>query len=119
MTKSNEIQDRTYDFALRVIKLCKYLERDKSIIKVISNQLFKSRTSIGANVEEAIGAQSKKDFIFKMTIALKESRETYYWLRLLRDSDSVSVDKLSEIIDESEQIIKIISKIIITSQKNG
>lgn len=118
MTKSNEIQDRTYDFALRVIKLCKYLERDKSI-KVISNQLFKSGTSIGANVEEAIGAQSKKDFIFKMTIALKESRETYYWLRLLRDSDSVSVDKLSEIIDESEQIIKIISKIIITSQKNG
>lgn len=117
MAKSNEIQDRSYGFALRIVRLHKFLENN-DCPKSIANQLLRSGTSIGANVEEAIGAQSKKDFIFKMTIALKESRETFYWLRLLRDSDSLSREKIGEIIDESEQIIKIISKIIITSQKN-
>jgi len=116
MEKSNEIRIRSYNFALRIIKLCKYLENDKSA-KAIHSQLLTSGTSIGANVEEAIGAQSRKDFISKMTIALKEARETFYWLKLLKDSEIISENMLSNILDESEQLIKIISEIVITSRK--
>ena len=81
MEKKNEILDLSFDFALEIIKLVKYLKSKKEF--VLSNQLLRSGTSIGANVSEAQAAQSTKDFISKMSIASKKARETEYWLRLL------------------------------------
>jgi four helix bundle protein len=83
----------------------------------MNNQLLRSGTSIGANVEEAIVAQSKKDFISKMSISLKEARETNYWLRLLRDSKISTSETVSPLITESEELIKILYKIIDSSSK--
>ena len=85
MEKKNEILDLSFDFALEIIKLVKYLKSKKEF--VLSNQLLRSGTSIGANVSEAQAAQSTKDFISKMSIASKEARETEYWLRLLDKSN--------------------------------
>ena len=99
-------------FAKNITKL--YVELKKDKIFELASQLFKSGTSIGANVEEAQAAQSKRDFIAKMSIAAKEARETKYWLRLLKETEisAVEVDKL---LDEIEDIINIISKIVKTS----
>lgn len=80
--KSNIILDKSYNFALRIVKLYMHLRGEK-VERELLIQLLKSGTSIGANVEEAVGAQSKSDFIHKTGIAYKESRETSYWLRLL------------------------------------
>jgi four helix bundle protein len=81
--KENPVREKSYVFALRIIKLYKYLIEEKKEY-VLSRQVLKSGTSIGANVEEAIGGQSKKDFLAKISIAYKEARETHYWLRILR-----------------------------------
>ena len=116
MEKRNEIQMRSYALALRIYKICKALEDDKTA-RIISNQLLRSGTSVGANVEEAIAGQSKKDFIYRMSIALKEARETNYWLRILKDTETIGENKISDILNESSEIIKILAKIIITSKK--
>lgn len=85
---------------------------------VLSKQLIRSGTSICANVEEASAAQSKKDFISKMAIASKEARETNYWLRLLRDSNFCQNIDYSEIIEQSEELIKILTSIVKTTSTN-
>jgi len=109
------IKDKSYNFALRIIKLAKSLKNEKEY--ELSSQILRSGTSIGANVEEAIGGQSRKDFIAKMFISLKEARETNYWLRLLRDSEIISVKKITPLIIESEEIIKILFKIASSKEK--
>lgn len=81
---------------------------------VISKQLLRSSTSVGANIEEAIAGQSRKDFIHKMAIASKEARETRYWLRILNESELVSID-LSRYLNEITQIIAILTKIVKTT----
>jgi four helix bundle protein len=87
MTKQQDgIKERTYDFALRIIKLSKSIPTTREG-NILAKQVMRSGTSIGANVEEATGAFSKDDFTYKMNIALKEARETHYWLRLIRDSE--------------------------------
>ena len=116
--KKSNIRERTYAFSLRIINLCKALD-DNRIGRVLFNQLLRSGTSIGANVEEAQGDQSKKDFLAKLSIARKEARETHYWLRLLRDSGTLPKEKMSEIIDECEQITKILTSIILSTQENS
>jgi len=83
--KKNIVKEKSYAFALRIINLYKYLSSEKQEY-TMSKQILKSGTSIGANIEEAVGAQSTKDFYAKLTIAYKETRETHYWLRLLKDS---------------------------------
>ena len=83
---------------------------------ILSKQLVRSGTSIGANVEEALAAQSRKDFISKMSIASKEARETNYWIRLLRDSGVYGEIDFSGLLDESDQLIKILTSIVKTSQ---
>ena len=83
MKKDNIIQTKSYDFALRIVKLYKHLSQEKKEF-VLSKQLLRSGTSIGANIEEAIGGQSRKDFFAKLTIAYKEARESHYWIRLLK-----------------------------------
>ena len=113
--KNNPIKERSFIFALSIIKLHKKLQGNNEF--VISKQLLRSGTSIGANIEEATAAQSKKDFLHKMSIASKEARETSYWLRLLKESNliNISVDKH---LDEIDQIIKIITKIVKTTSEN-
>ncbi len=85
MKKDNIIQEKSYDFAVKIVKLYKRLSQEKKEF-VLSKQLLRSGTSIGANIEEAIGGQSRKDFYAKLTIAYKEARETHYWIRLLKDT---------------------------------
>ncbi len=113
--KNNLIKERSFKFALSIIKLFKKLQVNNEFI--ISKQLLRSGTSIGANIEEASAAQSKKDFLHKMTIASKEARETSYWLRLLKESDLIDIS-FDEYLDEINQIIKIVTKIVKTTSKN-
>jgi len=96
--KKNLIVELSFDFALDVIKLYKILTSHKEY--VVSNQLLKSATSIGANVNEAQAGQSRKDFIAKMAIASKEARETRYWLLLIKRSELVSFDNKDTIIND-------------------
>ncbi|MGN7514293.1 MAG: four helix bundle protein [Allomuricauda sp.] len=107
------IEERSFQFSLRIIKLVKDLKENNEYI--FANQLLRSSTSIGANVAEAGAGQSKKDFISKMAIASKEARETRYWLRLIKEAN-LSQLELSEYLDEIDQIIKILTKIVKTSQ---
>jgi len=115
--KPNIIKDKTYQFALNIINL--YMEMRKQNEFILSKQVVRSGTSIGANVEEAIAAQSRKDFISKMSISSKEARETNYWLRLLRDSKICGDLSLFDLIKESEEIIKILTSIVKTTQSNN
>ncbi|NJO92526.1 MAG: four helix bundle protein [Chloroflexia bacterium] len=111
--KENLIQDKSFDFALLIIELYKVLTERKEYI--LSKQLLRSGTSIGANIEEAIAGQSKKDFLSKINISLKEARETRYWLRLLERSQLVELD-YSRYLNESLSIINILTKIVKTTQ---
>lgn len=113
--KDNIIASKTFEFSLNIINLYMQLKRENEFI--ISKQLLRSGTGIGANVEEAIAAQSRKDFISKMSIASKEARETKYWLRLL-DKSHITQIPISGYLVEIEHIINIITKIIKTSQND-
>ena len=111
-----KIDERAFDFALGVIDLYKYLIGSKEYI--LSKQMLRSGTSIGANVQEAQAAQSKADFISKMSIASKEARETKYWLRLLSKSGYLDgYSRKVEILTNVDSIINIITKIVKTSQR--
>lgn len=114
MKTNNIILDKTFEFSLSIIKLYIRLKQENEFI--ISKQILRSATSIGANVEESIAAQSKKDFISKMAIASKEARETKYWLRLLSQSELTQID-VSDYLKEIDHIINIITKIVKTSQE--
>lgn len=113
--KDNLIANKTFDFALSSIDL--YIRLKKESEFIISKQIMRSATSIGANVEEGIAAQSRKDFINKLSIANKEARKTKYWLRLLDKSELTKI-KVDKYLIEIEHIINIITKIIKTSQKS-
>ena len=118
MKGGNVIQEKSYVFALRTVKLYRHLVEQKKEF-VISKQILRSGTSIGANVEEAIGAQSPKDFFAKINIAYKEARETHYWLRLLRDSNYLTSIEISSMITDCEVLLKLSGSIIKTlKQKN-
>ncbi|MBO6794813.1 MAG: four helix bundle protein [Balneolaceae bacterium] len=116
--KENVILNKTYTFAVRIVRLHSHLCETKKQFE-IAKQLLRSGTSIGANTEEAIGAESKKDFIHKFSIAYKEACETKYWLRLLRDSEIIDNKLAVSLIDDCEQILAIIGKIKITSRKHS
>ena len=110
MENENLIIKKSYDFALRIIRVYKYLLTKKEF--VLSKQLLRSGTSIGANVTEAQEAISKKDFKNKMSIALKEAVESRYWLNLLKDSDYLKEQQIKNLMIELDEIIKILSKIV-------
>ena len=114
----HDIADRATAYALRIIKLYRYIQSD-SVGRILGKQLLRSGTSVGANIHEAQGAQSKADFISKISIAQKEILETGYWLRLLVESKIVSEERLIELRDETAQLTKIISAILINSKKNA
>lgn len=115
MQKENIILDKSFGFALLVIELYKQMVEQKEF--VLSKQLLRSGTSIGANVEEANAAYSKKDFTAKMSIASKEARETQYWLRLIEKSQIVKID-VKEYLKSIEDIINILTAIVKTSQSD-
>ncbi|MHC5060596.1 MAG: four helix bundle protein [Planctomycetota bacterium] len=108
-------KQKSYDFALRIIRLCSWLKEEKHF--EIASQLLRSGTSIGANVEEALAGQSRKDFLAKMSLASKEARETNYWLRLIKDSGIINGDRIQGITDESEELCKILTSIVKTGNK--
>ena len=111
-----DILERTIAYSLRIIKVYRELERD-SVGRVIGKQLLRSGTSIGANVHEAQGGQSKADFVAKMSIAHKEARESAYWMRLIKEAELISARLINDISDETEQLIKILSSILITAKQ--
>lgn len=117
METPQDIKERTFDFAVRIVKLCQTLEGGCRVSSTLCNQLLRSGTSIGANVEEAHGSQSKPDFTAKMYIACKEARETNYWLRLLIATGIIPKDKLSSLTDESSQLIAILTTIVKKTKK--
>lgn len=110
MKSDNVVQNKSYDFALRIVKVYKYLSQEKKEF-VLSKQLLRSGTSVGANIEEAIGGQSKADFFAKLTIAYKEARESKYWIRLLRDSDYLTIEQSDDLLKDIEELLKIIGSI--------
>jgi four helix bundle protein len=113
--KDNVVLNKSFDFALEIIELYKILKSKNEF--VISKQLLRSGTSVGANVEEATAAQSKKDFTTKMSIASKEARETRYWLRLLNQSKLVEYD-YKNYLNKIDELIRIITAIVKTAQSN-
>jgi four helix bundle protein len=110
MEKENVIQQKSYDFAVRIVKAYKFMIESKSEY-VLSKQLVRCGTSIGANVEEAIGGQSTKDFYAKMTISYKEARECRFWIRLMMDTDYLTKEQGTSLISDLEEILKIITAI--------
>ena len=114
MKKDNIIRERSFAFALKIITLYKVLTEEKEY--VLSKQLLRSGTSIGANVEESTAAQSVNDFVHKLSIASKEARETKYWLMLLQQSHLVDYD-YSSYLEDIEEIINILTSIIKTMQE--
>jgi four helix bundle protein len=109
------VYQKAYLFAIEIVKLYKYLSAEKKEF-VLSKQVLRSGTSIGANVNEAISSESKKDFVHKLGIALKEARETAYWLSLLKDSGYIDIEQFSPLKDSCNSLIKILSSIIITTK---
>jgi four helix bundle protein len=106
MKENNVVQKKSYDFALAILKLCHSLADEKKK-RIVLNQLIRSGTSIGANVEEAIGGQSRKDFNAKLYIAYKEARETHYWLRLLRDANFVERNTATILLEQCNELLKL------------
>ncbi|WP_431371047.1 four helix bundle protein [Kordia sp.] len=109
------IADKAYAFALLIISIYKELKTQNEFI--LSKQIIRSGTSIGANINEAISAESKKDFVHKLSISLKESRETKYWLNLLKDSDYIDQETYNKSNKYCEELIKILSSIILTTKQ--
>jgi four helix bundle protein len=116
MKSDNIIQVKSFDFAIEIINLYKYLVYDKKEY-ILSKQVLKSGTSIGANIEEAIGAQSKPDFIHKLSISYKEARETLYWIKLLAATNYIETKQKEKFIKDIEEICRIIGSIQLTYKR--
>ena len=115
--KDNLIQKLSYNYALDIIKVCMGLVKEKEF--VLSRQLLRSGTAIGANIEEAIGDQSRKDFVAKMSIAYKEARETFYRLRLMKDSGFLKANLADDLLNKCQEILKILVSILKTTKNNS
>ena len=115
-SEKKDITERSFEFAVRVVRRCRFLEKQDRVSRTLANQLLRSGTSVGANIEEAQAGQSKADFTAKMSIARKEARETLYWLRLLKATEIVESDKLNDITKEADELVRILTSIVKTSQ---
>jgi four helix bundle protein len=118
-SKPRDIKERTFAFALEIVRLCRTLDGKRGTARTLGRQLLGSGTSIGANVEEAQAGQSQADFISKYNIALKEARETIYWLRLLDASEESPDGAYKTLTQEAEEIARIIGSIIVNTRKNS
>ncbi len=118
MKEGNVIEQKSKAFALRIISLYQLLSNDKHEY-VLSKQLLRSGTSIGANVKEGVRAQSTPDFIAKFSIALKEAEETEYWLELLYESNILEQTLFNSVYSDNKELLKILTSIIKTSKNNN
>lgn len=110
MKKENPLLDKSYAFAVRVANLCFQTQFEKKEF-VLTKQFLRSGTSIGANAEEAVGGQSEKDFFHKLTISYKEARESHYWIRLMGDTNLIDIETKEELLDDVEELLRIIGSI--------
>ncbi|MEH2386792.1 MAG: four helix bundle protein [Nostoc sp.] len=108
MNQNISIADRTKALAIRIVKACTFLDEKPGVSRTLSKQLLRSGTSIGANVREAQSAQSDKDFLSKLEIALKEERETEYWLEILIESELVEKIKFELLLQDTKEVGKIL-----------
>jgi four helix bundle protein len=106
-----DIYDRTFKFASRVLQMDRAVSKDKAVNRNAMNQLVSSASSVGSNLEEARAGQSKADFYSKLSISLKEARESHYWLRLLCDSGCIAESRIRPLIDEANEIVAILTTI--------
>ena len=115
--RRNVVLEKSFAFAVGIVKTGRRLQLEQKEW-VLSKQVIRSGTSIGANIEEAIAAQSKKDFLSKMSIALKEARETHYWLRVIRDSGVANSVEVEAHIPACQELIRLLSSITLTTREN-
>lgn len=115
--KENVLKNKAYEFALEVIKVYRHLS-EKQREFILSKQLLRSGTSIGANIEEADGAQSKRDFLHKISVSYKEAKESNYWLRLLKDSNLLESEHADLLLVQLDELLKIMTAIIKTTKTN-
>ncbi|KAA3646043.1 MAG: four helix bundle protein [Bacteroidetes bacterium] len=108
--KENPLREKSYAYALAIVKICRQIQKTEKEY-VLTKQLLRSSTSIGANIEEAIGGQSSKDFVHKISISYKEARESHYWLRLMRDSEIIEKSIANELIALVEELLRIMTSI--------
>lgn len=108
--KENPLREKSYAYALAIVKICRQIQKTEKEY-VLTKQLLRSSTSIGANIEEAIGGQSSKDFVHKISISNKEARESHYWLRLMRDSEIIEKSIANELIALVEELLRIMTSI--------
>ncbi len=118
MEKKNIVREKSFALAIRIVHVYKFLCEEKKEF-VLSKQLLRSGTSIGANIREADNAESKADFIHKMGIAQKEADETLYWLELLKETSFIADKEFLSIYSDAEEIIKLIKRILITAKNNN
>lgn len=111
---SNIIQEKSFEFSLKILKFGNYFGRSKGL-DIVLNQVIRSGTSIGANIEEALGCETKKDFLSKISIAYKEARETKYWLLLILEAYKLKVESL---LRDCEELLKVLGKIKTSTRKN-
>ncbi|HHY57502.1 MAG TPA: four helix bundle protein [Chloroflexi bacterium] len=116
--QKNVVAEKSKQFAVRIIRFYKYLCSEQKEF-VLSKQILRSGTSIGANVRESRNAQSKADFISKMSIALKEADETAYWLELLKESETIDQKQFKSLYDDVEELIRLLTTIIKTAKSNS
>ncbi len=116
MKENNVIVEKSFQFGLRIVKLYMHLRKQK-VERELVLQMLRSGTSIGANIEESIGGSSTKDFIYKLEVAYKESRETRFWIRLLNQSDLLENKLADSFLKDCEEIMKILTAILNTTKK--
>ena len=114
-----DIYERTFDFALRIVKLCQLLDKMPGVNRTLGRQLLRSGTSVGANLQEGKSGQSRKDFLMKFHIARKEARETLYWLRLLAAADIINRSRLTPLTAECNELVAILTTIIKRTQEGS
>ena len=112
----NPVKEKSFRFAVRIVRLCKFLTEEKKDY-VISRQILRSGTSIGANVKEALQAESKADFIHKLSISLKEASETEYWLQLLKETEYLDQAAYDSMMADCVELLKLLTSIIKSSKQ--
>ena len=115
--KPKIITERTFEFAVRIVKLCEFIDQKRGVARVLMPQILRAGTSVVSNVEEAQGGQSKADFISKMAIALKEARETHVRLRILGVTSVVPEARLNPLIQEADELKRIIGAFIVSAKQ--
>jgi four helix bundle protein len=115
MKEENVVREKSFAFAVRIVKMYRHLTEQRKEF-VLSKQVLRSGTSIGANVEEAMGGQSRADFLCKLGIAYKEARETSYWIRLLKETKYLDENEAASILQDAEELLRIIGSILKTSR---